>query len=273
MSPEDDEFQITLPSNASMALYPENKPQLYRTELATPLTLSGKWEVAIVDIQIPHKWLTIQQDQTFEVYVRVVPYVDGRYSEDLRYPFEVVLSRGYYKDIQALLNFMCREITRVITSTSWISITGKVSASYDSNYDRVEFSYEGNCQAIWLGLSEVPVLTRILGISSNRAFRTILIPFSSDGPSINDTISSIFIYSDIVKHQLVGDSSAQLIGICPIKGHHNELIYWAFNPILYRPVCKGYIKDIEMQLCSSDGNLIPIIQGNTIVRLHFRKVK
>ena len=53
MNVTDREFQITLPSNASMELYPENEATNYTTKLCYPLNLEGNWEVALVDLQYP----------------------------------------------------------------------------------------------------------------------------------------------------------------------------------------------------------------------------
>ena len=43
----EDSFQITLPSNASLDLYPQNRPNSYKTKLAKPVKL-GKSELAII---------------------------------------------------------------------------------------------------------------------------------------------------------------------------------------------------------------------------------
>ena len=52
MSSISDEFQVLLPSNVKGN--PQNKPNLYETELAKPLDLPGKWDVALINISYPH---------------------------------------------------------------------------------------------------------------------------------------------------------------------------------------------------------------------------
>lgn len=91
------EIHITLPSNASMKLYPENKPQLYKTELLRPLTLKGSWEVAIIDIQYPYKWKTIEQPTKIECRIQ-------ENAETVPDRGEVTFPAGYYADIPAVLN-------------------------------------------------------------------------------------------------------------------------------------------------------------------------
>ena len=56
------EFQLTLPSNASITFSPDNKPANYSTTLPSPISLEGEWEVALIDIQYPHNWMNIPKD-------------------------------------------------------------------------------------------------------------------------------------------------------------------------------------------------------------------
>ncbi len=56
------EFQLTLPSNASITFSPDNKPANYTTTPPSPISLEGEWEVALIDIQYPHNWMNIPKD-------------------------------------------------------------------------------------------------------------------------------------------------------------------------------------------------------------------
>ena len=43
-------FYMTLPSNASMKIYPNNTVAKYTTQLPTNIELDGEWEVALTEI-------------------------------------------------------------------------------------------------------------------------------------------------------------------------------------------------------------------------------
>ena len=45
-----DSFYVTLPSNASFDVYPDNKKSNYTTQFNTPLVLDGTYEVALANI-------------------------------------------------------------------------------------------------------------------------------------------------------------------------------------------------------------------------------
>ena len=71
MSDPDVPFQITLPSNASTNLFPENRANSYRTKLCKALNLGGsdsEWEVALVDIAFPQNWQNILESTEIEVW-------------------------------------------------------------------------------------------------------------------------------------------------------------------------------------------------------------
>ena len=44
------DFYVTLPSNASMNIYPDNKKSNYTTQFNTPIRLDGNYEVALANI-------------------------------------------------------------------------------------------------------------------------------------------------------------------------------------------------------------------------------
>jgi len=56
-----DEFYMTLPSDSSMRLFPENSPSNYQTQLTPPLKLEGDWTVGLSEIHLPRKWRNINE--------------------------------------------------------------------------------------------------------------------------------------------------------------------------------------------------------------------
>ena len=46
-------FYMTLPSNASMKIFPDNKKSDYTTLLSNNISLNGEYEVALTNISFP----------------------------------------------------------------------------------------------------------------------------------------------------------------------------------------------------------------------------
>ena len=85
-------------------------------------------------------------------------------------------------------------------------------------------------------------------------------------------LENVFVYSDIVKSSLVGDSQSNFLGYFPIKSTYEQTGYWCFNPPYYHEVQHQTIETIAIKLCTEEGELFPNKDGKVIVRLHFRRI-
>lgn len=54
-------FFVTLPSTASMDVYPENTQSHYKVQLPHAVELAGAWSVALAEIQLPSVWMNINE--------------------------------------------------------------------------------------------------------------------------------------------------------------------------------------------------------------------
>ena len=56
---------LTLPSNASMSLYPGNTLTNYITALPQRVRLEGQWECGLVEIQYCHSWYNVRRENAW----------------------------------------------------------------------------------------------------------------------------------------------------------------------------------------------------------------
>ena len=59
------DFYLTLPSNASMKMYPDNTLAHYITDLPQRIDLTGEWECGLADIQYPHTWYNVTEEDVW----------------------------------------------------------------------------------------------------------------------------------------------------------------------------------------------------------------
>ena len=85
-------------------------------------------------------------------------------------------------------------------------------------------------------------------------------------------LTSMFVYSDIVEHSLVGDSQAALLGYLPIQSKFGDQGFWCFNPPYYIRVREKFINTVTIQLCTDTGEPFPIETGKVNCRLNFRRL-
>jgi hypothetical protein len=91
------EFYVTLPSDASLDLYPDNKANHYITKLKKPLELTGgDWEVALVDVHYPFSWHNMPSKDSFGfVYQTEKPVWEEDKIEEMWRSQKYVIDRSY----------------------------------------------------------------------------------------------------------------------------------------------------------------------------------
>ena len=90
-----------------------------------------------------------------------------------------------------------------------------------------------------------------------------------------DAVHSLYVYSDIVKEQRVGDSMAPLLEIVPVRGVPGNRIHYSVNPLTYLPVNRDYIDSINIVIMDEYGNpvVFPDDVENVVCRMRFRRVR
>ena len=58
------DFYLTLPSNASMKMYPDNTLAHFITDLPLRMDLSGEWECGMMRFQYPPTWYNVRGQDT-----------------------------------------------------------------------------------------------------------------------------------------------------------------------------------------------------------------
>ena len=96
-------------------------------------------------------------------------------------------------------------------------------------------------------------------------------PFVTTIPTF-DAVESLFIYTDITKSQLVGDTQAPLLGVAPTSlDSGGTRGYWGFNPPFYVPLNKSFIDTIKITIRNDKGDKVKFPKGSKLIsRLHFR---
>ena len=64
-------FNMTLPSNASMEEFPSNAVAHYTTRLRDRIELNGQWEVSVVEASVPTRWSNIMSENFIRINLRI----------------------------------------------------------------------------------------------------------------------------------------------------------------------------------------------------------
>ena len=149
-----------------------------------------------------------------------------------------------------------------------------VKFSYNENQDRITGSSSGT--AFWL-FCDSKYLPNILGFvppqSEETGYHNVMISqhhLGHQSPEL-DHPKVMYIYTDVVKYQTVGDMTTPLLAVIPVKDIDKQPAYWACQPPYYIPLSKSDFDTIRIRICTDTGKPFPLRKGKTICRLHFRR--
>lgn len=275
-----DEFYLTLLSNSSIVYYPNNTTTKFTTQLPRRFTLIGDWSVGIAEIQYPCSFLSVAESDNLIYYRPPKPEkVEG--DQDI----EIVL-----KDAHRYFNDSNQE---VYNSGGWCVV--RIATG---NYERIEdiikainkhkilgkiVKFEYNKASKKVSLSIEPSVTA-LGCSQRLALQLGYKPHANlvqnPTPSHPANIwvgipSQMFVYCDLVEPQAVGDVLSPLMRIVNITadnynyGSHKDVI---FSPPHYIPVMRREFENVEIDIRTDSGELMPFEFGTLSLKLHFKKI-
>ena len=117
------DFYLTLPSNASMKMYPDNTLTHYITDLPRRIDLTGEWECGLAEIQYPHTWYNIGMYDTWFFLNETIA---------MGLTPSAKISVGYYKSPVTLMNHVNKGLNTMVTNKvraklSYSAITQKMT--------------------------------------------------------------------------------------------------------------------------------------------------
>ena len=280
-------FYITLPSNSSMEYYADNTLAKYTTKLHQRVILdSDDWEVALVEIQYPSLFETISAHDN---NVWIQPYAVQE--DGTLFAKQFVLPKGIYDNEETLAEKLTRELKNMVIKFH----TNMNRFIIQYNKKDVENVLLSNDMAQLLGFAQ-PTVQNINGqfqppveatkyaISANEVTYNNVISVNEDEIMIAEapyppklthcSPSHLYIYTDIIEPNLVGDCIAPLLRIIKVEKQTTDTnISVSFTNPYYLPIMKREFDTIEINIRDDEGHLIPFVSGKLNVRLHFRRVK
>ena len=223
-------FYITLPSYSSFSDFPNNTLTHYITH--------GNYEVALAQI-VFSKNCKYRQDGSVLIN-------HPERSTRINVEFYV------WATISELLN----KLTENIILLAEVHVEFK----FDKNTSKVFLAVPPECTLLLEG-----GLDEVFGFKSNSFNGSLETIYSADNIiniNLNNTINSIYLYSDICEYQMVGDTeSPLLLQVVSTINSTNDYIEKFFTSPHYVPLARNNLETVEIDIRSDLGKPI----------LHFRK--
>ena len=240
-------FYLTLPSNSSADVYPNNKLNNFTVKLPHAINLQGQWEVGLVEIQYPHTWYNIQQHEAW-MLIKTSP--DG-------VAYRTYLKPGQY-DSEGKLVRLLNEVNENIPNSR------KVLFLYDQITHKVKLDVEYGAT---IEISET--LQHMLGLP-HKEFKEG-VHMGAHVIDVDQGFYSLYVYCNLVAPRLVGDSQVPLLRIVPIKGKDGNTITKTYENVHYLPLSRKNFETVEIDIRDDTGRKVPFERGKVVVTLHLRQ--
>jgi len=275
------QFYLTLPSNSSEKYYPDNTLTHYITKLHNDVSLTGDWEVALVDIMYPRNWYNIDEQYiriSCNNCMKIVPAPNPGEKFESSYEIHLGIPSGYYHSILDLVEAMKESITkafrRPIAAWSSPGVDRFVDQSlwpkirYNPHNQKVVVTMQPQ---MTIRFSEQ--LARILALEEHHFSPLEMVVKSSVTCDIEGGLHALYVYCDVLECVPVGDTMAPLLRIVEITGQKGEMTHIQYDQPRYVPLQKKHFDSIEIDIRDDLGENISFDSGKLIVTLHFRKQK
>lgn len=243
-------FYITLPSNASMDLYTSNTISNFTTELYRPIQFDRPYEVALVEITYDHCWdvdlgkVCYHMPERQQIVEAEAILQDGEH-------FNTFLSRINAKLKEKLLELIQPQNNDFL-------VFKKNRMHVQTMVDEHFISFSGT-------------IAQILGLDNNTQLKKTSPPIDVELYKEQFFfITSLYIYSDIIKYQFVGDSFAPLLRNVVVPNSARTTQNIIYSEPHYLPLNKSILNNINIRITDETGSFIKFKRGKSILKLHFR---
>lgn len=293
------DFYVFLPSDMSKLPGERNTLSHYRTRLPVPIDLGGSWEVALVELMYTKSWLNFPVKDTITFSRYELNPVTQKYWQPTA---EAIAVAEASKDQVAIAeakkaaaaevrsmdipeaNYTVDELfteieTRLKEINFGVNITPpRITYDKSRNLCKIKPGIHGSNVHTRIIPKIGPILAGILGIDEVRSVfvKKLVLDTKYVGEREVDLEGgrrSIFVYTDIVLPQVVGNTLAPLLRVLPINQHTplGTHVYHSFNNLYYFPLSKNFINSVEIRLCDITGDYVPFRSGRVVSTLHFRQ--
>ncbi|ELU02603.1 hypothetical protein CAPTEDRAFT_207313 [Capitella teleta] len=203
-------FYLVLSSNSSFDFYPDNTVANYTTRLPRDIELSGGMGGSESS--------------------------DSGKNDEWHYR---KLDPGYYANKGEIVDAMVKELKRS-------GVVGEWDISWNAKNDLVCLNIPANIK-LMMDKNSNPLLSfseksELLSLHSSTKI------YSTSKGTLNQHLSALYVYCNIVKPRVVGDSMVSLLRSVPVTKKHGENVFKSFHNVHYVPLSTRNFHDIEIDI-------------------------
>ena len=251
------QFILTLPSNSSSELYKNTKSN-FKTKLISTINMPENTVVGLKEIIFPLEFVVSLGKIT-------VKNINGKTQS------ENITTQTYNSKNFPLYIINLVDAFLLKTGASEITSNGKF---YGLKFSQTSGRYNLTLKTGWSVKFE-GVVSSLLGFEENKEFKIHDGEIPAPVSLIENNYPSIlYVYTDIIEFQYVGDTKAQLIATIPVNTKQSEKIScMTFDNPLYFDVNTNKINTIHIQIKDDQNRFIRFKDGfsKVLIKLEFKQ--
>lgn len=247
---------LSLPSNSSMNLYPENRISHYRVQFPKVLEFKDTdYEVGLAAFTYPRTWFNFSPAENYEITYFLAD-TEGKIS---------ALLPGHYDNVAIVLREL--RMTRGVYQSF-------IDFEYAEVMEKIIFKFDTQLADQILRIKLSPNLARKLGWAHQEveiagSGGTIVF---SPGVIRIDELDAIYVNCDLARDDhVVGHVMQPLLQTVCVKGSHGDMMTYEPQNISWLPLRKSFYTSTEVMICDGQGRLVPFERGTCIVQVHIRR--
>jgi len=253
---------LTLPSNASSDIFPDNTICNFRTQLSDRIYLTREhYEIALMQISYINSLKTFSKDEDNIIQCLL---------SKSNIKKEVIIPNRSYSNILHFVTDVNRLMKDVLGAN--VNIVPKKDGSkkvtidyltHDAKYNRVKLNTSDSDIIFSAALSSILGFHKTKFKAGNEYTAELV-------PDLKAGMHSMFVYCDLVESQYVGDKKAPLLRELPLLGSEGESVVQTFALPFYIPLRTSQFDTLHIQIADESGDPIPFEKGHLTVTLHIR---
>lgn len=244
------QFYMTLPSNSSLEYFPDNTLTKFKVKLPESIRFEGTpMEVGLSELHFPHTWNNITGGRLYFDHPgtlgwRVCNLLDG-----------------HYDTVPQLIDQVQSAINESLLN---------------NDPEQFKFIYNSLTRKVTIQVLGIHKLMLVDPVASILGFKhSTLIETTTTAPLVGDVniITGLYVYTNIVSAQVVGDTNVPLLRTVPVEGRVGETVVKSYDRPHYLPVSVKHFDTVEINITDHTGTPVPFESGRVIVKLHFRPTR
>lgn len=263
------DFFVTLLSNSSMKLFPENKTSSFTVQLPEKISLHGSWSVGVVEVHYNYNFFNVTKGNNAVVIEKTNDKL--HHENDIfksgNQKISFLITPGYYGNV----NDITMTVNKLLQAQNYVTADTNV---FDINpVNNRTVVNKGHLHKSIISLSFEGRLAMQMGFKPQENILNFNL-----SPHVGNTNFGIpdqmMIYTDVIEPTYIGHEKAYVLKIIntePSKFKFGDACYKEFTNIHYMRVQKREFEAISVDIRECKGSFMPFEHGILIVKLHFKK--